>query len=79
MESGGLLHAPRKRDLPNWLKENPDYEVEGDMLEVRSQPPTTVSQRTLQHNEERSRSVSVTVWRSGHPQEQLGLIDGGPQ
>uniref|UniRef100_A0AAY4ATX1 DNA helicase n=1 Tax=Denticeps clupeoides TaxID=299321 RepID=A0AAY4ATX1_9TELE len=26
--------APRRRDLPNWLKENPDYEVEGDMLEV---------------------------------------------
>ncbi|XP_017572567.1 chromodomain-helicase-DNA-binding protein 8 isoform X2 [Pygocentrus nattereri] len=33
-ESGGVLHAPRKRDLPNWLKENPDYEVEGDMLEL---------------------------------------------
>uniref|UniRef100_A0A671S501 Chromodomain-helicase-DNA-binding protein 8-like n=1 Tax=Sinocyclocheilus anshuiensis TaxID=1608454 RepID=A0A671S501_9TELE len=29
-----VLHAPRRRDLPNWLKENPDYEVEGDMLEV---------------------------------------------
>uniref|UniRef100_A0AAY4ARW9 Chromodomain-helicase-DNA-binding protein 8 n=1 Tax=Denticeps clupeoides TaxID=299321 RepID=A0AAY4ARW9_9TELE len=26
--------APRRRDLPNWLKENPDYEVEGDMLEL---------------------------------------------
>uniref|UniRef100_A0A673Y650 Chromodomain helicase DNA binding protein 8 n=1 Tax=Salmo trutta TaxID=8032 RepID=A0A673Y650_SALTR len=23
--------APRRRDLPNWLKENPEYEVEGDM------------------------------------------------
>ncbi|XP_072544368.1 chromodomain-helicase-DNA-binding protein 8 [Salminus brasiliensis] len=33
-DSGGVLHAPRKRDLPNWLKENPDYEVEGDMLEL---------------------------------------------
>lgn len=30
----GVLSAPRKRDLPNWLKENPEYEVEGDMLEV---------------------------------------------
>uniref|UniRef100_A0AAY4AS85 DNA helicase n=1 Tax=Denticeps clupeoides TaxID=299321 RepID=A0AAY4AS85_9TELE len=28
--------APRRRDLPNWLKENPDYEVEGDMLEASS-------------------------------------------
>uniref|UniRef100_A0A8K9X9Z4 Chromodomain-helicase-DNA-binding protein 8 n=1 Tax=Oncorhynchus mykiss TaxID=8022 RepID=A0A8K9X9Z4_ONCMY len=27
-------HSPRRRDLPNWLKENPDYEVEGDMLEL---------------------------------------------
>uniref|UniRef100_A0A8C8EVK4 DNA helicase n=1 Tax=Oncorhynchus tshawytscha TaxID=74940 RepID=A0A8C8EVK4_ONCTS len=26
--------APRRRDMPNWLKENPEYEVEGDMLEV---------------------------------------------
>ncbi|KAL0966321.1 hypothetical protein UPYG_G00293860 [Umbra pygmaea] len=26
--------APRRRDLPTWLKENPDYEVEGDMLEL---------------------------------------------
>uniref|UniRef100_A0A4W5RJS6 Chromodomain helicase DNA binding protein 8 n=1 Tax=Hucho hucho TaxID=62062 RepID=A0A4W5RJS6_9TELE len=26
--------APRRRDLPNWLKENPEYEVEGDMLEI---------------------------------------------
>uniref|UniRef100_A0A4W5RV96 Chromodomain-helicase-DNA-binding protein 8 n=1 Tax=Hucho hucho TaxID=62062 RepID=A0A4W5RV96_9TELE len=26
--------APRRRDLPNWLKENPEYEVEGDMLEL---------------------------------------------
>ncbi|XP_066536668.1 chromodomain-helicase-DNA-binding protein 8 [Hoplias malabaricus] len=33
-DSGGMLHIPRKRDLPNWLKENPDYEVEGDMLEL---------------------------------------------
>uniref|UniRef100_A0A8B9LS63 Chromodomain helicase DNA binding protein 8 n=1 Tax=Astyanax mexicanus TaxID=7994 RepID=A0A8B9LS63_ASTMX len=33
-DSGGGLHAPRKRDLPNWLKENPDYAVEGDMLEM---------------------------------------------
>uniref|UniRef100_A0A8C7ULF3 Chromodomain helicase DNA binding protein 8 n=1 Tax=Oncorhynchus mykiss TaxID=8022 RepID=A0A8C7ULF3_ONCMY len=23
--------APRRRDMPNWLKENPEYEVEGDM------------------------------------------------
>nr|XP_055057519.1 chromodomain-helicase-DNA-binding protein 8 isoform X1 [Misgurnus anguillicaudatus] len=30
----GVHHAPRRRDLPNWLKENPDYEVEGDMLEL---------------------------------------------
>ncbi|XP_030629653.1 chromodomain-helicase-DNA-binding protein 8 [Chanos chanos] len=29
-----VLHAPRRRDLPSWLKENPDYEVEGDMLEL---------------------------------------------
>uniref|UniRef100_A0AAX7T9T2 DNA helicase n=1 Tax=Astatotilapia calliptera TaxID=8154 RepID=A0AAX7T9T2_ASTCA len=27
---------PRRRDPPTWLKENPDYEVEGDMLEVNS-------------------------------------------
>ncbi|XP_035391960.1 chromodomain-helicase-DNA-binding protein 8 isoform X1 [Electrophorus electricus] len=33
-DSESVLHAPRKRDLPNWLKENPDYEVEGDMLEL---------------------------------------------
>ncbi|XP_067108594.1 chromodomain-helicase-DNA-binding protein 8 isoform X1 [Osmerus mordax] len=26
--------APRRRGPPNWLKENPDYEVEGDMLEL---------------------------------------------
>uniref|UniRef100_A0A8C8ETX0 Chromodomain-helicase-DNA-binding protein 8 n=1 Tax=Oncorhynchus tshawytscha TaxID=74940 RepID=A0A8C8ETX0_ONCTS len=26
--------APRRRDMPNWLKENPEYEVEGDMLEL---------------------------------------------
>uniref|UniRef100_A0A673Y572 Chromodomain helicase DNA binding protein 8 n=1 Tax=Salmo trutta TaxID=8032 RepID=A0A673Y572_SALTR len=31
---GGEGRAPRRRDLPNWLKENPEYEVEGDMLEV---------------------------------------------
>ncbi|KAF4089766.1 hypothetical protein AMELA_G00070590 [Ameiurus melas] len=30
----GVLSAPRKRDLPNWLKANPEYEVEGDMLEL---------------------------------------------
>uniref|UniRef100_A0A4W4GPM8 DNA helicase n=1 Tax=Electrophorus electricus TaxID=8005 RepID=A0A4W4GPM8_ELEEL len=35
-DSESVLHAPRKRDLPNWLKENPDYEVEGDMLEVKT-------------------------------------------
>uniref|UniRef100_A0A8C7UF68 Chromodomain helicase DNA binding protein 8 n=1 Tax=Oncorhynchus mykiss TaxID=8022 RepID=A0A8C7UF68_ONCMY len=23
--------APRRRDMPNWLKENPEYEVEGDI------------------------------------------------
>uniref|UniRef100_A0A673LG57 Chromodomain-helicase-DNA-binding protein 8-like n=1 Tax=Sinocyclocheilus rhinocerous TaxID=307959 RepID=A0A673LG57_9TELE len=34
VDAEGVLHAPRRRDLPNWLKENPDYEVEGDMLEV---------------------------------------------
>ncbi|XP_057189568.1 chromodomain-helicase-DNA-binding protein 8 isoform X2 [Triplophysa rosa] len=34
VDSEGVLHAPRRRDLPNWLKENPDYEVEGDMLEL---------------------------------------------
>uniref|UniRef100_A0A3B3WQN2 Uncharacterized protein n=1 Tax=Poecilia mexicana TaxID=48701 RepID=A0A3B3WQN2_9TELE len=28
-----LERAPRRRDPPTWLKENPDYEVEGDMLE----------------------------------------------
>ncbi|XP_056334959.1 chromodomain-helicase-DNA-binding protein 8 isoform X2 [Danio aesculapii] len=33
-DAEGVLHAPRRRDLPNWLKENPDYEVEGDMLEL---------------------------------------------
>ncbi|XP_051990554.1 chromodomain-helicase-DNA-binding protein 8-like isoform X2 [Xyrauchen texanus] len=32
VDEEGVLHAPRRRDLPNWLKENPDYEVEGDML-----------------------------------------------
>ncbi|XP_041805875.1 chromodomain-helicase-DNA-binding protein 8 isoform X3 [Chelmon rostratus] len=26
--------TPRRRDPPTWLKENPDYEVEGDMLEL---------------------------------------------
>uniref|UniRef100_A0A3B5LRG5 Chromodomain helicase DNA binding protein 8 n=1 Tax=Xiphophorus couchianus TaxID=32473 RepID=A0A3B5LRG5_9TELE len=31
-----LERAPRRRDPPTWLKENPDYEVEGDMLEVKS-------------------------------------------
>lgn len=31
-----LERTPRRRDPPTWLKENPDYEVEGDMLEVRS-------------------------------------------
>lgn len=30
-----LERTPRRRDPPTWLKENPDYEVEGDMLEVR--------------------------------------------
>ncbi|KTF78871.1 hypothetical protein cypCar_00020442 [Cyprinus carpio] len=34
VDAQGVLHAPRRRDLPNWLKENPDYEVEGDMLEL---------------------------------------------
>ncbi|XP_051555980.1 chromodomain-helicase-DNA-binding protein 8 isoform X1 [Myxocyprinus asiaticus] len=34
VDEEGVLHAPRRRDLPNWLKENPDYEVEGDMLEL---------------------------------------------
>lgn len=29
-----LDRTPRRRDPPTWLKENPDYEVEGDMLEV---------------------------------------------
>lgn len=29
-----LERTPRRRDPPTWLKENPDYEVEGDMLEV---------------------------------------------
>ncbi|XP_068604555.1 chromodomain-helicase-DNA-binding protein 8 [Brachionichthys hirsutus] len=29
-----LERAPRRRDPPTWLKENPDYEVEGDMLEL---------------------------------------------
>ncbi|XP_034558347.1 chromodomain-helicase-DNA-binding protein 8 isoform X2 [Notolabrus celidotus] len=29
-----LERTPRRRDPPNWLKENPDYEVEGDMLEL---------------------------------------------
>uniref|UniRef100_A0A671Y0R1 Chromodomain helicase DNA binding protein 8 n=1 Tax=Sparus aurata TaxID=8175 RepID=A0A671Y0R1_SPAAU len=28
--------TPRRRDPPTWLKENPDYEVEGDMLELLS-------------------------------------------
>lgn len=32
-----LERIPRRRDPPTWLKENPDYEVEGDMLEVLSQ------------------------------------------
>lgn len=31
-----LERMPRRRDPPTWLKENPDYEVEGDMLEVNS-------------------------------------------
>lgn len=35
----GLLDSldgmPRRRDPPTWLKENPEYEVEGDMLEVK--------------------------------------------
>ncbi|XP_061926317.1 chromodomain-helicase-DNA-binding protein 8-like isoform X2 [Entelurus aequoreus] len=30
-----LERIPRRRDPPTWLKENPDYEVEGDMLEVQ--------------------------------------------
>ncbi|KAM6918844.1 chromodomain-helicase-DNA-binding protein 8 [Xenentodon cancila] len=29
-----LERAPRRRDPPTWLKENPEYEVEGDMLEL---------------------------------------------
>ncbi|XP_051944693.1 chromodomain-helicase-DNA-binding protein 8 isoform X1 [Hippocampus zosterae] len=29
-----LERIPRRRDPPTWLKENPDYEVEGDMLEL---------------------------------------------
>ncbi|XP_076018245.1 chromodomain-helicase-DNA-binding protein 8 isoform X3 [Genypterus blacodes] len=29
-----LDRTPRRRDPPTWLKENPDYEVEGDMLEL---------------------------------------------
>ncbi|XP_028986512.1 chromodomain-helicase-DNA-binding protein 8 isoform X3 [Betta splendens] len=29
-----LERTPRRRDPPIWLKENPDYEVEGDMLEL---------------------------------------------
>ncbi|KAM9500245.1 chromodomain-helicase-DNA-binding protein 8 isoform 1-T1 [Clarias gariepinus] len=33
-DTEGVLCTPRKRDLPNWLKENPEYEVEGDMLEL---------------------------------------------
>ncbi|KAK2861058.1 hypothetical protein Q7C36_005224 [Tachysurus vachellii] len=33
-DTEGVPYAPRKRDLPNWLKENPEYEVEGDMLEL---------------------------------------------
>ncbi|KAE8291323.1 Chromodomain-helicase-DNA-binding protein 8 [Larimichthys crocea] len=29
-----LERTPRRRDPPTWLKENPEYEVEGDMLEL---------------------------------------------
>ncbi|KAM9790504.1 chromodomain-helicase-DNA-binding protein 8 isoform X2 [Syngnathus typhle] len=29
-----LERIPRHRDPPTWLKENPEYEVEGDMLEL---------------------------------------------
>ncbi|KAM7378854.1 hypothetical protein PAMP_004449 [Pampus punctatissimus] len=29
-----LERTPRRRDPPTWLKANPDYEVEGDMLEL---------------------------------------------
>ncbi|KAM4605422.1 chromodomain-helicase-DNA-binding protein 8 isoform 2-T4 [Polymixia lowei] len=29
-----MERTPRRRDPPTWLKENPDYEVEGDMLEL---------------------------------------------
>nr|XP_015812879.2 chromodomain-helicase-DNA-binding protein 8 isoform X1 [Nothobranchius furzeri] len=29
-----LERTPRRRDPPIWLKENPEYEVEGDMLEL---------------------------------------------
>nr|XP_020460157.1 chromodomain-helicase-DNA-binding protein 8-like isoform X2 [Monopterus albus] len=29
-----LERTPRRRDPPTWLNENPDYEVEGDMLEL---------------------------------------------
>ncbi|XP_075953358.1 chromodomain-helicase-DNA-binding protein 8 isoform X1 [Anarhichas minor] len=32
--SDPLERTPRRRDPPTWLKENPDYEVEGDMLEL---------------------------------------------
>ncbi|KAF7706065.1 chromodomain-helicase-DNA-binding protein 8 isoform X1 [Silurus meridionalis] len=32
LDMDGVLCAPRKRVLPNWLKENPEYE--GDMLEL---------------------------------------------
>ncbi|XP_053293386.1 chromodomain-helicase-DNA-binding protein 8 isoform X2 [Pleuronectes platessa] len=29
-----LERTPRRRDHPTWLKENPEYEVEGDMMEL---------------------------------------------
>ncbi|XP_064869640.1 chromodomain-helicase-DNA-binding protein 8-like isoform X2 [Oncorhynchus nerka] len=51
--------APRRRDLPNWLKENPDYEVEGDMLECP--PPQLLVNQKRRRRKKRTEKTAALL------------------
>ncbi|XP_031666763.1 chromodomain-helicase-DNA-binding protein 8 isoform X1 [Oncorhynchus kisutch] len=53
--------APRRRDLPNWLKENPDYEVEGDMLEVDLPGRLLVNQKKRRRRKKRTEKTAALL------------------
>uniref|UniRef100_A0A671S2U2 Chromodomain-helicase-DNA-binding protein 8-like n=1 Tax=Sinocyclocheilus anshuiensis TaxID=1608454 RepID=A0A671S2U2_9TELE len=69
VDAEGVLHAPRRRDLPNWLKENPDYEVEGDMLEVSAKlrlNSLTGSERVKVIDIRTGKKVREDIWQFCH-------------